>query len=615
MLLWVTVIGIPSHYKKDESFRSIGEALGEVDKVDVDNGRVRVKINMDEPLQFERRAGYANGDVIKVKLQYEELHRHCYTCKRISHEEGTCPNLTPTQREENRIIRLKQKEMEDLAAKEAFSYPTRGMEAPARLETYGRNHQDSILDRIPSNMNVKRNDRDNAEWSQRNEDGDLRNKISNRRDTLAKNVWNRLDQRYEEGNNPRDRERYHPYRQYPRENLREIRGGSESFNNRDQSRQVRYQPRDTRERSKETRRNETSLRSHRTSPDSQRTVSESFRHRRGEVPARRQEYQGRHGTKLVWQPVRSDERTRKGAAITNEKSESEEERVRRLKGKAIVTDEVYRDAYMRTGSGAKGTLTIREPVDTNLPGHQVYLEPHKNLLKHTTGGELAQNCVDEAPKENETHDIGKDTGKQGQNDTQDLNKEIPPQDDGLMDEEEMNKIAEQYASVDFDMEEDLLDEDDLLVDMEDDEEVVPETQEIMKPQDSKKQTAEARKVKETKTKRASTQLQPGAGVEQEKQVTKRTEPAMRGRSLVPHGRRRGTRSPDTKGVAASKKLAVRGRASPKGKLVKHGRTQPARGSGSTEVPRNEVYPSALNGRKLFTATGSVGSQKPPSTQI
>ncbi|KAF3535734.1 hypothetical protein F2Q69_00020540 [Brassica cretica] len=212
--------------------RSIGEALGEVDKVDVDNGRVRVKINMDEPLQFERRASYANGDIIKVKLQYEELHRHCYTCKRISHEEGTCPNLTPTQREENMINRLKQKEMEDLAAKEAFSYPTRGMEAPARLETYGRNHQDSILDRTPRDMNVKRNDRDRAEWSQRKDDGDLRNKISNRRDTLAKNVWNRLDKRYEEGNNPRDRERYHPYRQYPRENLREIRGGLESFNNR-----------------------------------------------------------------------------------------------------------------------------------------------------------------------------------------------------------------------------------------------------------------------------------------------------------------------------------------------------------------------------------------------
>ncbi|XP_013713242.1 uncharacterized protein LOC106416909 [Brassica napus] len=92
MLLWVTITGVPTHYKKDESYRIIGKALGEVDTVDVTNGRVGVQINVDEPLQFERKAGYANGDVVTVILKYEELHRLCFTCKRISHEEGTCPN-------------------------------------------------------------------------------------------------------------------------------------------------------------------------------------------------------------------------------------------------------------------------------------------------------------------------------------------------------------------------------------------------------------------------------------------------------------------------------------------------------------------------------------------
>ncbi|KAF3523727.1 hypothetical protein F2Q69_00046626, partial [Brassica cretica] len=113
---------IPS---RDESYRSIGKALGEVDKVDVDNGRVRVYINVDEPLQFERRAGYTNGDVIKVSLQYEELNRFCFTCKRISHEEGTCLDLSPEQRERNKIARLEKKEKEERAAREAFSIPSR----------------------------------------------------------------------------------------------------------------------------------------------------------------------------------------------------------------------------------------------------------------------------------------------------------------------------------------------------------------------------------------------------------------------------------------------------------------------------------------------------------
>ncbi|XP_013588995.1 uncharacterized protein At4g02000-like [Brassica napus] len=129
LLLWVTITGVPTHYKKDESYRSIGKALGEVDKVDVDNGRVRVYINVDEPLQFERRAGYTNGDVIKVSLQYEELHRFCFTCKRISHEEGTCLDLSPEQRERNKIARLEKKEKEERAAREAFSIPSRGFES------------------------------------------------------------------------------------------------------------------------------------------------------------------------------------------------------------------------------------------------------------------------------------------------------------------------------------------------------------------------------------------------------------------------------------------------------------------------------------------------------
>ncbi|KAL0702836.1 hypothetical protein Bca4012_058958 [Brassica carinata] len=154
MLLWLTITGVPSHYKKDESYRSIGGALGEVDKVDVDNGRVRVHINVDEPLQFERQAGYANGDVIKVSLVYEELHRFCFTCKRISHEEGTCPQLSPKQRERNRIARLEQKEKEEKAAREAFSNPSRGLKN--RYDPLLRNEQNYVWEKSAGFPQIQR---------------------------------------------------------------------------------------------------------------------------------------------------------------------------------------------------------------------------------------------------------------------------------------------------------------------------------------------------------------------------------------------------------------------------------------------------------------------------
>ncbi|KAF3588267.1 hypothetical protein F2Q69_00027841 [Brassica cretica] len=80
-------------------------------------------------------------------------------------------------------------------------------------------------------------------------------------------------------------------------------------------------------------------------------------------------------------------------------------------------------------------------------------------------------------------------------------------------------------------------------------------------------------------------------------------------------KRRGTRSPYTKGPATSKKLAIRGQGSPKGKLVRHGRLSSLRASDSTTIPRTEVYPSAVKGQKSTAASGSVRSHKPPSTHI
>ncbi|KAL0706199.1 hypothetical protein Bca4012_072625 [Brassica carinata] len=112
------VSGVPIHYKKPETYESVGKALGVFDKADMEGSRVRVFVNGDLPLKFECKVGFENGDVVKD--------RHCYSCKRISHEEGTCPELNDNQRERNRLARMEQKEKEDMAMKEAFSLMQRG---------------------------------------------------------------------------------------------------------------------------------------------------------------------------------------------------------------------------------------------------------------------------------------------------------------------------------------------------------------------------------------------------------------------------------------------------------------------------------------------------------
>lgn len=119
------MIGVPIHYRKQETFESVGKALGTFVKADVEGSKVRVLVDGDRPLKFECKVGFDNGDVVKVTIQYEDLYRYCFSCKRLPHEEGTCPDLNDEQREGNRLSRIAQHDLEEHTTREAFSQPQR----------------------------------------------------------------------------------------------------------------------------------------------------------------------------------------------------------------------------------------------------------------------------------------------------------------------------------------------------------------------------------------------------------------------------------------------------------------------------------------------------------
>ncbi|CAH2061240.1 unnamed protein product [Thlaspi arvense] len=165
-------------------------------------GRVQVFINGDKPLQFERRAKFKNGDIIKVTLRYEDLHRWCYTCKKISHEEGTCPELTEEQRERNRKARIEQKEQEELTAREMFLVKT-GPDAGGS----------SSRRPIKSRKATSNQERDNISREARppySGNRDLREDLQGKREDRSKEVWSRIDPHINDCI-PRYRERFHPY--------------------------------------------------------------------------------------------------------------------------------------------------------------------------------------------------------------------------------------------------------------------------------------------------------------------------------------------------------------------------------------------------------------------
>ena len=285
---------MPIHYKKLETYESVGKALGVYDKADVEGGRVRVFVNGDLPLKFDCKIGFENGDVVKVKIQYEDLYRHCFSCKRISHEEGTWPELNENQRERNRLARIEQKDKEERATREAFSQPQRRSPGAYNdrydLENRGREKRPMYLESPGAHRGSQREDE---------RQHDLRKQLKEKREVHSKNVWNRL-----ENNNyselPRNRARYHPY-QYSsgvlqRERTRDTGSSSEWHPKRIQGTQYENQSK------KHWDQGYTNSRS-RMSIDSQRTISENPRRQDYRAPARRWKSRSPPSGTLEWRPV------------------------------------------------------------------------------------------------------------------------------------------------------------------------------------------------------------------------------------------------------------------------------------------------------------------------
>ncbi|CAN6822186.1 unnamed protein product, partial [Brassica oleracea] len=168
----------------------------------------------------------------------------------------------------------------------------------------------------------------------------------------------------------------------------------------------------------------------------------------------------------------------------------------------------------------------------------------------------------------------------------------------------MNLLAEQYGSVDLEMDEEMIDEDDLLDDLMEEVAMVPETQEppetdatithvkpASKNQEAQEQLNRAMAGEDLIGEKIQTSSKE-AGNEKERKQEKQGSKGQKDKPTGVDGKRRNMRSPDTKGLTSSKKLAIRGRASPKGKLSKHARLNSGRVLTSTTVPRTEVYPSA-----------------------
>lgn len=96
---WIKITGVPVHLWNDGTFGEIAKALGKREDIDAENARIRVSVDVEKPLKMEARVEFPNGEVGRVQMTYEGLNRYSFECKRISHDIYFCTDLTPEDRE------------------------------------------------------------------------------------------------------------------------------------------------------------------------------------------------------------------------------------------------------------------------------------------------------------------------------------------------------------------------------------------------------------------------------------------------------------------------------------------------------------------------------------
>lgn len=97
--LWVQVHGLPLGYTQEKTGKGCGAFLGAYREYDVKNElhskymRIRVGINVSQPLKRDMKLRNKNGECVTVKFKYERLGTFCYRCGILGHLDRNCPKM------------------------------------------------------------------------------------------------------------------------------------------------------------------------------------------------------------------------------------------------------------------------------------------------------------------------------------------------------------------------------------------------------------------------------------------------------------------------------------------------------------------------------------------
>lgn len=101
---WVQLVELPLQYWAEPTFWEVGKALGRVEAVDINGGRVQVTVNGYKPFVFETEVDFKSGKDVPIFLHYERLVGWCNECHSLCHDMEYCPTILEKERCGTKLI-------------------------------------------------------------------------------------------------------------------------------------------------------------------------------------------------------------------------------------------------------------------------------------------------------------------------------------------------------------------------------------------------------------------------------------------------------------------------------------------------------------------------------
>lgn len=101
MDIWIRIRNIPLIHFTSETMYKLASEIFHVEEIAYDPKishtkeyiRAKITFHVDKPAKASRKLSVKSGGTVTIEYDYEKIHKRCFHCLRLTHENIRCPLL------------------------------------------------------------------------------------------------------------------------------------------------------------------------------------------------------------------------------------------------------------------------------------------------------------------------------------------------------------------------------------------------------------------------------------------------------------------------------------------------------------------------------------------